>query len=80
MLSRFLVSLFVFAVGFLLLKYSYQIYLFTGVIPSAEKIFGGGGTYTMFKLLGVIFVALSLLHLFGVLPLLLSPLGNLFAV
>lgn len=43
-------------VGFLCIIYSKPITDNTGRMDFAEKIIGGGGTYTMWKLIGVVLI------------------------
>jgi hypothetical protein len=47
-------------IGFGLIKYSFQITNFFGHIGWAEQHLGGGGTYSLYKIVGVIVVILSL--------------------
>ena len=58
-----------FALGVLCMKYSVQITdQFSGKIDLAEKYFGSGigaGTYTWWKLFGLIVCVLSVLYLFN---------------
>jgi hypothetical protein len=75
---RFVVSIFIFAVGFLLLKYAYQIMNFFGRIDWAEQFFGGSGTYTFYKIAGISFIVISILYLFGAIQFILSPLSKIF--
>ena len=67
-------------VGFLLVRYSVQLTDWFGRIELAERYLRGGlaGTYTMYRLVGVIFIVLSLMYMFGGFDLILSPLAPLF--
>ena len=77
-MSKFFLSLFLFALGFVIMKYAYQIMQFFGKLEWAEDSFGGGGTFTFYKILGVFFMVAGLFHLFGVWTIILRPLGRLF--
>jgi len=61
-----------FAAGILLMKYSVQITdQFTGKIELAEKYLGtgiGAGTYTWWKIFGLILCIIAVLWLFNKLP------------
>jgi hypothetical protein len=69
---RYILSPLVFFLGILLMKYSVQITeQFTGRIDMAEKYLGvgiGAGTYTLWRLVGLLFCILSVLWLFNLLP------------
>lgn len=69
---RFFLSPLVFFLGILIMKYSVQITdQFSGKIDLAEKYLGtgiGAGTYTWWKLFGLLLCVLSVLWLFGMLP------------
>jgi hypothetical protein len=68
---RFFLAPLVFIAGILLMKYNVQVTNMTGKIPMAEKYLGtgiGAGTYTLWRLLGLVFCILSVLWLFNMLP------------
>ena len=67
-------------IGFLLIKYSVPLTDTLGKMDWAETYLRGGmaGTYTMYKLVGLAFIILSLLYMFNALGFLLSPLLPLF--
>jgi hypothetical protein len=68
---RFFLSPLTFALGFLLMKYTVQVTNMTGKIDFAEKYLGtgiGAGTYTFWRLFGLIVCILSVLWLFNKLP------------
>lgn len=69
---RFFLSPLIFALGILFMKYSVQITeQFSGKIDFAEKYLGAGigaGTYTWWKLFGLLLCILSVLWLFNLLP------------
>ena len=77
-MSRFFLALLIFGLGFALMKYSYNVMQFFGRLEWAESTLGGGGTFTFYKLLGLFFMIGALFHLFGVWPILLSPLTGIF--
>ena len=69
---RFFFSPLIFIVGILIMKYSVAITdQFSGKIDLAEKYLGtgvGAGTYTWWKIFGLILCILSVLWLFNMLP------------
>ncbi len=69
---RFFLSPLVFIAGILCMKYSVAITdQFTGKVELAEKYLGtgiGSGTYTFWKLFGLLLCVLSVLWLFNMLP------------
>lgn len=69
---RFFLSPLVFIAGILLMKYSVAVTdQFSGKIDLAEKYLGvgiGAGTYTFWKLFGLMLCILAVLWLFGMLP------------
>jgi hypothetical protein len=69
---RFILSPLLFIVGVLVMKYSVAITdQFSGKIEFAEKYLGtgiGAGTYTWWKLFGLILCILSVLWIFNKLP------------
>ena len=69
---RFLLSPLVFIAGILIMKYSVAITdQFSGKIELAEKYLGtgvGAGTYTWWKLFGLMLCIISVLWLFNMLP------------
>ncbi len=71
-LARFFLSILTFAAGILCMKYSVQITeQFSGKIDLAEKYLGAGigaGTYTWWKLFGLILCVIAVLWLFNKLP------------
>lgn len=66
--------------GFLVIKYSYQIVQYFGKVGWAERYLSGGfgGTYFMYKLVGVLVIIFALLYMFGALEILTSPLSPFF--
>ena len=67
-------------IGVLLMKYTYQIVQYFGKVPWAEQYLRGGfgGTYFMYKLIGVLLVVLALFYMFGALDFFVRPLAPLF--
>ncbi len=67
-------------VGFLLIKYSIALTDMFGSVAWAERNLRGGmaGTYTLYRIVGMVFIVLSMLYIFGGLGFLLSPLGSVF--
>jgi hypothetical protein len=67
-------------VGILLVKYSFFLTESLGRFELAEKYLGSGmgGTYTFYRLFGVIVIILSFLYMFGTIGLILGPLANVF--
>jgi len=51
--------------GILMIIYSDRVVNFTGEVPFAERFFGGGGTYTFIKLLGLAITILSFMWIAG---------------
>ncbi len=67
-------------IGFLLIKYSVALTENLGSMDWAEKYLKSGmaGTYTMYRLIGLIIIILSLLYIFGFMGSIVSPIGSLF--
>ena len=61
---KFLVLVIGFGAGVAFLKYSYQMTHLFGHNSWAETYLGSGGTYTMWRLLGVVVVLGSLWYVF----------------
>ena len=66
------------AVGFGLIRYSFQITNFFGHVAWAEDHMGGGGTDTMYKIAGVVIIILGFLYMFGNIGFITGPLAPLF--
>jgi len=77
---RFIWGVIWIAVGFMLIRYSFQIKNFFGSIDWAEQHIGSGGTYTLYKIVGVLVIVLSLLYMFGNVGFITGPLAPLFGV
>ncbi|MBX4186915.1 MAG: hypothetical protein KW802_01475 [Candidatus Doudnabacteria bacterium] len=67
-------------VGFLLIRYSILLTETLGRMDWAEQYLKGGlaGTYSMYRLLGLIFIIFSLLYIFNIFGFIVSPLAPLF--
>lgn len=61
---RFLIALVTTGVGILLITHSYQITQLFGHQEFAERYLGAGGTYTMWKLIGLILIFGAAWYLF----------------
>ena len=68
------------AIGFLLIRYSVTLTETFGRMDWAEQYLRGGlaGTYSMYRLVGLIFIILSLLYMFNAAGFILGPVSNLF--
>jgi hypothetical protein len=67
-------------VGFLLIRYSFALNNMFGSVEWAERNLRGGlaGTISLYRIVGVIFIILSMLYMFGAIGFILSPLGSVF--
>lgn len=66
--------------GIVYIKYNYQITQMTGQISWAESHLGGGGTYTLHKLLAVILIIISILTITGTMSVIMNrTVGTLFS-
>ena len=67
-------------IGFLLIRYSIAITDMFGKVDWAEEHLRGGlaGTYSLYRIVGVVFIILSLLYMFNAVGFLLTPLGSVF--
>lgn len=68
------------AAGFILIRYSIPLTDMFGKVDWAERNLHGGmaGTYTLYRLVGLVFIILSLLYMFGGLGFIVGPLGSVF--
>ena len=68
------------AVGYLLIRYSIPLTEMFGRVDWAERHLRGGlaGTYSLYRLVGLIFIILSLLYMFGATGFIVGPLGSVF--
>lgn len=67
-------------IGYLLIRYSVSITEMFGRVDWAEEHLRGGlaGTYSLYRLVGLIFIILSLLYIFGAVGFITGPLGTVF--
>jgi uncharacterized membrane protein len=77
---RFFQGLIGVIVGFLLIRYSVAITDMFGRVDWAENHLRGGlaGTYSLYRIVGVVFIVLSVLYMFNILGFLISPLSTVF--
>jgi len=65
-------------IGFAVVKYSYSIVNLFGHVPWAERYLGGGGSYTLYKIVGIILMVLGMMYMFNLIGILTSPLTPYF--
>ncbi len=67
-------------IGTLLIRYNFQITQLFGKVGWAEHYLGSGfgGTYVMYKLVGVFIIIVSMLYMFNALGFLIEPLRPVF--
>jgi len=67
-------------IGILLIKYSVKLTESFGHVQWAEEHLRGGlaGTYSLYRLVGLAFIILSMLYIFGGIGFVLSPFASLF--
>jgi hypothetical protein len=77
---RFVWGVITIIIGMLVMRYNFQITNTFGKVGWAENHLGGGlgGTYVMWKLVGLLLVILGLLYMFNVMGFILDPLTPLF--
>ncbi|OGE78934.1 MAG: hypothetical protein A2751_00110 [Candidatus Doudnabacteria bacterium RIFCSPHIGHO2_01_FULL_46_14] len=75
---RYFISIIGLSVGIVLVWKTFAIAQLFGSIDWAEEHLGSGGSYLLYKVIGIIFVILSALYIFGILDILLLPFRNLF--
>lgn len=64
-------------IGFLLVWKVVFVVNLTGANSWGEKIFGPGGTYTFYKMIGSLIIIISILYLFGFTDVFLNWLGHI---
>ena len=67
-------------VGVFLIWKTYPLVNLFGKIDWAERHLGGGfgGTYFLYKIIGLVVVILSAMYMFGIINILLGPLASVF--
>jgi hypothetical protein len=77
---RIIYSLIGIIIGFLLIRYSVQLTESLGRFDWAEQYLKSGlaGTYSMYRLFGLVVIILSLLYMFGFFGSILGPIAPLF--
>ena len=65
MISRILTAILLTGLGIAILKWSEPIAKSFGINDLAELYLGAGGTYTMWKIVGVLFIVVAFLVLMG---------------
>ena len=77
---RFIWGLVGIAIGVLVVWKTYQLVNIFGKIDWAERHLSGGlgGTYFLYKIIGIAVVVLSMLYMFGILDIMLSPFSSVF--
>ena len=65
MFHKILVFVLLLGAGFGAIVYTGSVKRFTGEISFAESWFGPGGTYLLYKLIGLILLAASILYITG---------------
>ena len=64
--TRIIIFLIALIIGICLMRYNEWLVRTVGKAEYAERILGSGGTYTMWKILGVIVIILGVIYLLGV--------------
>jgi hypothetical protein len=75
---RFIWGLIWVLIGIAVIKFSFPLTNFFGHIPWAEDHIGGGGTNSLYKIVGVIIIIGSFLYMFGNVGFVTKPLLPLF--
>ncbi len=65
--------------GTLLIWKTYPLVGLFGKVPWAEQHLSSGGTYLLYKLIGLAAIILSGMYMFGLLELFLGPLASIFS-
>ena len=66
-MDRLFVGIIGIPLGFIIIIYRYHLKQFTGNIGFAEQYLGGGGTYNLFIIIGLLMSILSMMYAFGTL-------------
>jgi hypothetical protein len=65
-------------IGILIMRYNFQIVGIFGTIGWAENHLSSGGTYILYKLIGLGVVIVAMLYMFGSADFLVKPLSPVF--
>lgn len=68
------------AIGIIFVWKTFQLVNFFGKIDWAERHLaaGLGGTYFLYKIIGIVVIVLSIMYAFGLIDLILSPFAGIF--
>ena len=74
-------GLFWIGIGFLMIRYTFVLVQTFGKINWAETHMSGGlgGTYTLYKLIGVLIIFLAFMYMFGLIDKLVGPIAPYFS-
>jgi hypothetical protein len=77
---RIVVGLIGIIIGIMIVKKTYQLVEFFGKSSWAESKLGGGlgGTYVLYKIIGVVIIVFSAMHMLGILDLFVLPFRRIF--
>jgi hypothetical protein len=77
---RFVYGIIMIAVGILVMRYTYGLVQLFGKVDWAERNLGAGfgGTYALYKIVGVIIVVVAMLYMFGGAGFLVKPFAPVF--
>ena len=77
---RFVWGLIGMAIGTLFLWKTYQLVSIFGKIDWAERHLasGLGGTYFLYKIIGIVIIVISMMYAFGLIDVVLSPFSGIF--
>jgi uncharacterized membrane protein len=77
---RFIWGIIWILVGVAVMRYNYHIVQIFGRVDWAERHLSGGlgGTYLMYKLVGLVIVLFAMLYMFNAMGFLIEPLGPVF--
>lgn len=68
------------AIGVFIIWKTFPLVNMFGKISWAEQHLGSGGTYTLYKLVGLLVVFFSAMHLFGLSDILVYPFRSVFGI
>jgi hypothetical protein len=75
---RYLISFIAMVGGFVMIWKTYGLSRIIGLLPWAEQNLGGGGTYILIKIIGILFILFGLFYMFGIIDLWLVPFRGFF--